>query len=92
MRILAVLPPFLPISTIRNNVQSILPGVDIRTDTDFSHNDCEVLIITTFTKVDSELLEKLPLLKFIQVASTGYDNVDLEYVRKKGIMLSNAPS
>ena len=92
MRILAVLPPFLPIDAIRNNVQSILPGVNIRTDADFSRDDCEVLIITTFTKVDSELLERLPSLKFIQVASTGYDNVDLESVRKKGIMLSNAPS
>ncbi|MHB8361001.1 MAG: NAD(P)-dependent oxidoreductase [Thermoplasmataceae archaeon] len=66
--------------------------MDIRTEADFSRDDCEILIITTFTKVDSELLEKLPSLKFIQVASTGYDNVDLESVRKKGIMLSNAPS
>ena len=53
MRILAILPPFLPIDTIRNNVESILPGVDIRTDADFSRDDCEVLIITTFTASSS---------------------------------------
>ncbi len=92
MRILAVLPPFLPIEMIRENVQSILPGVEIRTDTDFPKDDCAVLIVTTFTRVDSELLERLPSLKFIQVASTGYDNVDLDAVRSRGILLSNAPS
>ena len=92
MKILALLPPFLPIDMIRKNVDSILPGVTIRTDTDFQLDESEVLIVTTFTRVDSDLLSRLPSLKFIQVASTGYDNVELKAVKDRKIILSNAPS
>ncbi|KUO93231.1 MAG: hypothetical protein AT710_00600 [Thermocladium sp. ECH_B] len=65
--------------------------VAITTSVDFERNNADVLIVTTFTKVDAELLNKLPNLRFIQVASTGYDNVDLEEVKHRGIMLSNIP-
>jgi len=69
----------------------MLMKVAITTSVDFERNNADVLIVTTFTKVDAELLNKLPNLRFIQVASTGYDNVDLEEVKHRGIMLSNIP-
>ncbi|MDS0256457.1 2-hydroxyacid dehydrogenase [Thermoplasmatales archaeon AK] len=77
MKVLAILPPFLPVEMIRRSVSAVLPGIEVRTDEDF---------------VGENLLGKMPNLKFIQVASTGYDNVDLEAVRRAGIMLANAPS
>ena len=91
MKVLAILPPFLPIDEIERAVGAILPGIEIRTDTDFESSDCEVLIVTTFTPVDSGLLGKMPNLKFIQVASTGYDNVSISVLKEKGIRMSNIP-
>ena len=91
MKVLAILPPFLPIDEIERAVGAILPGIEIRTDTDFESSDCEVLIVTTFTPVDSGLLGKMPNLKFIQVASTGYDNVSISILKEKGIRMSNIP-
>ncbi len=91
MKVLAILPPFLPIDEIERAVGAILPGIEIRTDTDFESSDCEVLIVTTFTPVDSGLLGKMPNLKFIQVASTRYDNVSISILKEKGIRMSNIP-
>ncbi len=91
MKILIILPEFIPLEDVKRTVDQILPGAEIRTDTDFEKSDADVLVVTTFTNVDRVLLEKMPNLKFVQVASTGYDNVDLEYLKSKGIMLSNIP-
>ncbi len=91
MKVLAILPPFLPIDEIDRAVGAILPGIEIRTDTDFESSECEVLIVTTFTPVDPALLGKMPGLKFIQVASTGYDNVQISILKERGIRLSNIP-
>lgn len=91
MKALAILPPFIPIEQIKGAAAQILPELDITTSVDFERNNADVLIVTTFTKVDSELLNKLPNLKFIQVASTGYDNVNIEEVKRRGIILSNIP-
>ncbi|HLH85410.1 MAG TPA: NAD(P)-dependent oxidoreductase, partial [Thermoplasmataceae archaeon] len=92
MKVLAILPPFLPVEMIRRSVSAVLPGIEVRTDEDFVKDDAQVLVVTAFTRVGENLLGKMPNLKFIQVASTGYDNVDLEAVRRAGIMLANAPS
>lgn len=92
MEITAILPPFLPIETIKASVDNVMPGVKILTSTDFIKDSAEVLIATTFTKIDPGFLEKFPSLKFIQIASTGYDNVDLDSVKARGIKLCNAPN
>lgn len=91
MKVMAILPEFLPIEEISKTVKQILPEVEIRTDTEFEKNDGEVLIVTTFTTVGKDLIDRLPNLKFVQVASTGYDNVDSHYLGDKGIIFSNIP-
>ncbi len=48
-------------------------------------------IITIKTKVDEELLNKLPNVKFIAVAFTGYDCVDLDAAKKRSIKVMNVP-
>ena len=47
---------------------------------------------TTFTRIDANVLKKFPSLKFLLIASTGYDNVDLETVMKRGIVMCNSPT
>lgn len=92
MRVLIVLPPFLPLEEIKATLGQILPDSEVITDTGFKTRDSEVLVATTFTPVDRELIGKLPNLKFVQIASTGYDNVDTDALKKRGVMLSNIPT
>lgn len=92
MKVTAILPPFLPVDEIKKSASSILPGMEVRTDLEFEKDNSEVVIVTTFTTVDRGALDHFPSLKFMQVASTGYDNVDLDEIRKRGIMLCNSPT
>jgi len=49
-------------------------------------------IITVKTKVNQQLIEKYPNLKFIAVAFTGYDCVDLDFCNQKNILVFNVPA
>src|SRR5690554_5626559 len=52
------------------------------------YSDVEVLIINK-TEINSSVLKDLPNLKFIQIMATGYDNVDLDACRERGVTVSN---
>ncbi len=92
MNILIILPTFFPTSEVNATIKQILPDAEITTSTDFEKNDSEVLVATTFTKVDESLISKFPNLKFVQIASTGYDNVDIDALKRRKVKLSNIPS
>lgn len=53
--------------------------------------DCEI-VITNKTPLRRELLETLPKLKYVGLLSTGYNIVDWEYCKEKGIPVCNIPS
>ncbi|MGC8496665.1 MAG: 2-hydroxyacid dehydrogenase [Thermoplasmata archaeon] len=91
MKYLTIIPSFIPAEEIKATVSQILPEMQITTDSSFGSSDVEVLVVTTFTAVPKEMIDRMPNLKFVQVASTGYDNVDVEYLKKKNIMLCNIP-
>ena len=95
MKVRAVLPPFLPLEEIERRVGAILPGIDIATSLDasshFPPEEVEVLILTTFHELTASTIAHYRSLKFVQVASTGYDRVDLTACRARGIMVSNIP-
>ncbi|KGM45777.1 D-glycerate dehydrogenase [Neobacillus niacini] len=42
-------------------------------------------------KVDNELLEQAPQLKIVSNISVGYDNLDMEALKERGIMATNTP-
>ncbi len=50
--------------------------------------DCDVVVLSNF-KYPRAVMEHCPNLKYICVAFTGYDHVDMEYCRQKGIQVSN---
>lgn len=50
--------------------------------------DAEILI-TNKCVIDANLIEQLPSLKLIQVAATGYNNVDLKAAKQRGITVCN---
>jgi D-lactate dehydrogenase len=52
----------------------------------------QALSIFIYSHVTREVLDALPELKFIATRSTGFDHIDLEACRSRGIAVSNVPS
>lgn len=50
------------------------------------------IVITNKTPLPKSVLEKLPELKFIALESTGYNVVDTQYCKERGIPVCNIPS
>lgn len=55
------------------------------------YQDAEVISTFLGSKFTPEVLEKLPNLKMIATRSTGFDHVDLEVAKERGIVVSNVP-
>jgi len=95
VKVRAVLPPFLPVDEIRRRVDPILPDLEVVNAVEapgrYSPEEVEVLILTTFHELSAEMISHLRALKFVQVASTGYDRVDLAACRARGILVANVP-
>jgi D-lactate dehydrogenase len=75
------------------------PGLDVRAtpaplgaDTLDLARDASVLSVFIHSPVMAELLAQVPHLRFIATRSTGYDHVDLETCRARGIAVSNVPT
>jgi len=49
------------------------------------------VVITNKVPLRAEILKQLPALRFICVAATGFDCVDIDYCRQRGIAVSNVP-
>lgn len=50
------------------------------------------LILTNKTRLREAELARLPRLKYIGVLATGYNIVDIDYAKSKGILVTNVPS
>ena len=49
----------------------------------------EAISIFIRSRITQEILERLPKLRYIQTRSTGYDHIDIEACKKRGIIVSN---
>ncbi|MDO8667714.1 MAG: hydroxyacid dehydrogenase [bacterium] len=56
-----------------------------------SSGDCEIISVFIASKVNSEILNKLPNLKLIATRSTGFDHIDLAACKNKGVIVCNVP-
>ena len=54
-------------------------------------NDAEIVSVFIYSTVNKDVLEKLPRLRMIATRSTGYDHIDIEQCKKRGITVSNVP-
>ena len=55
------------------------------------YQDAEIISIFIYSRIDKEVIDKLPNLKFIITRSASYDHIDVEYANKKGIKVSHIP-
>ena len=74
-----VLEPFIDVE--------YYPGKEISKE---KVRDADALIIRTRTKCNADLLEGTSI-KFIATATIGYDHIDTEYCKSRGIAWTNAP-
>ena len=49
------------------------------------------IIITNKTVINKEIMDSLPKMKYIGVLATGYNVVDTQYAKEKGIVVTNIP-
>ncbi len=65
-----------------------------------SSEQCEIverakdadILVTNKKLLTKEVLSQLPKLKYISTLATGYNMIDTEYAREKGILASNIPA
>ncbi len=50
------------------------------------------ILLCNKTIIDKALMDKSPTLKYIGLFATGYNNIDIEYAKEKGIVVCNAGS
>lgn len=53
--------------------------------------DKEGLLCFLVDRIDSGVMDSAPFLRVIANCAVGYDNIDLDHARKKGILVSNTP-
>ena len=49
------------------------------------------VIITNKTPITARIMDECKNLKFVSLFATGYNNIDIEYAKEKGIVVSNVP-
>lgn len=54
--------------------------------------DAEIISVFIYSQITKELIDKLPNLKFIVTRSMGYDHIDIEYCRQKGVRVAYIPT
>jgi len=66
-----------------------LPTEDKDLQKHLSNTDC--LLVSLGVKVDKNIINQAPNLKYIGVLGTGYGKIDVSYAAKKGIVVCNIP-
>ena len=54
--------------------------------------DFDAVSVFIYSKIDEQIIGEIPNLKFISTRSTGFDHIDMETSKKKGITVCNVPS
>jgi len=56
-----------------------------------SPKDVEILVVFVHDALTAKMMQRFPKLQFLATMSTGYDHIDLQECRKRGIKVSNVP-
>ncbi len=55
-------------------------------------NNAEIISVFIYSELIKELITRLPNLRLITTRSTGFDHIDIEECRKRGITVTNVPN
>jgi len=80
---------------IKNSVSDlevVLTSEKLDDSTVARYQDAEILSTFIYSSLTKEILEKLPNLKFIATRSMGFDHIDLDACRSRGIKVANVPT
>lgn len=69
-------------------VDTKLTGENVATQT---FKDAEVLSTFIYSTIHKDVIDQLPNLKCIATRSTGFDHIDVEYAKQKGVRIVNVP-
>ncbi len=64
----------------------------IQDNPEYKNEEAEILSVFVKSQIDAEVMGRFPKLKFIATRSTGFDHIDLEEAKKRGIAVSNVPT
>lgn len=56
------------------------------------HAEAEILVTFIYSRIDRAVLDAMPRLRFIATRSTGFDHIDVEACRERGIPVSCVPT
>ena len=59
---------------------------------EFRDDEAEILSVFVGSYVDASVYNKFPNLKYVTTRSTGFDHIDIEEAKKRGIQVSNVPA
>ncbi|MDD3190911.1 MAG: NAD(P)-dependent oxidoreductase [Candidatus Pacebacteria bacterium] len=54
--------------------------------------DAEIVVSFVYSRINQDVLKEMSRLKLISTMSTGFDHIDLEYCKEKGITVCNIPA
>lgn len=75
-----------------NSVAKLRAENGLNVSQDSAHlGDAEILLIRSRTKIDQDLLGKMPKLKLVVTATSGFDHIDWRTCVEKGITVSHTP-
>jgi len=66
----------------------------VLTEDEIIENCKDATILSTFiySPVTKKVIDNLPRLKLVATRATGFDNIDIQHAKKKGIVVSNVPA
>ncbi len=64
----------------------------IQSHSDHRNKETEILCVFVKSTIGAEEMDRYPNLKFIATRSTGFNHIDLEEAKKRGIKVSNVPT
>ncbi|WP_293445047.1 NAD(P)-dependent oxidoreductase [Persephonella sp.] len=53
--------------------------------------DAEIVSVFIYSKLDKQVIDRMPNLKLIVTRSSGYDHIDVDYAKEKGIKVAHVP-
>lgn len=83
-----------PLEILKQNFNVIIneSGMQWNRETLIEYSkDADAVLCMFYDKFDAELLSQCPKLKIVATYSVGFNNIDVDYAKSKGIYVSNTP-